>query len=813
MMEKYKHLKLPVFSGNVERQKGGGGGGYCFPEGRGKAAFSQTARQKAEAISQSFAALKRKFAGRITPSLIYEIEINQSVSPEAFENTLAPMGIYVLSVAENRKGFWVVFSDDETLGRFKNKLTTYGSEVGPKYDFFNAIDSFQDIPREKKIGKGLTEKPLGETPEFIDIELWRMTDPRKNERFIHELRETYADWNQFRITDTLVSKTFVLVRARLSAQVFDEIIELKEISRADRPSLPQFNPFEYTQPDVSTIEFNEPDDSAHGILIIDSGITANHPMLERCVGGEENFQDGEPQIQDTVGHGTAVAGCAAYGDIEKCLDAKKFTPANWIFSAKVLYAERNEITGWTSAVYDPEKLVEHQLKDAVESFLANPEYHIRVVNISLGNKNEVWYKHFSRQLPLAALIDELAFDFPNVVFVVSAGNQDPTEFFDTIGDIKSHYPGYLTENPDFRIINPATASLALSIGSIAGELRIEQERYGAEQIKTVVANANQPSPFTRSGFGINGMVKPELVEYGGNLILYENYGRITQDRGGKIPLLNNRATEGIIQYDCGTSFAAPKVAHLAGKIANHFPQGSGNFIKNMLLIGADDPFKPSKDFYQTDKQKDAEKAHLSVCGYGVSSFERAVNSFGNRVVLWDEGRIELNQMKVYSLHLPDIFFSEPGRKKIIVTLIFNPETRLTRGDSYLGNRMEFHVFHKINPLSLVEKYGIITEQAEQTGVPEELKKFEIDFFPGANTRKAGCHQKAWKEYKREPKSRPSAPISLVLLNFNKWITDKFRLQDYCIAVTFEHEKEKRLYTEIRANIQTRVRTTSRHTSA
>ncbi|EIM62386.1 S8 family peptidase [Desulfobacter postgatei] len=804
-MERHDHLRLPIYHGNVERQKRGGGGGYSLPEGRRKAAFSRTARRKAETISQSFATLKRKFAGRITPSLIYEIEINQSVSPDAFENTLSSMGIHVLSVAENRKGFWVVFSDDENLSGFKNKLAKYGSETGPKYDFFNAIDSFQDIPREKKIGKRLKDAPLGETPEFIDIELWRMTDPRKNERFIHELKDAYPNRSQFRITDTLISKTFVLVRARLTAQIFDEIIELKEISRADRPCLPQFNPFEYTRPDVSTIEVNEPDDAAHGILIVDSGIISNHPMLEKCVGGEENFQAGEAEIQDTVGHGTAVAGCAAYGDIEKCLDAKNFTPANWIFSAKVLYAERNVFTGEICSVYDPEKLVEHQLKDAVESFLANPEYHIRAVNISLGNANEVWHKHYYRQLPLAALIDELAFDFPDVVFVVSAGNQDPTGFYGSIADIQSNYPVYLTQNPNFRIINPATASLALTIGSIAGEVRIERERYGAEQIKTPIADECQPSPFTRSGFGINGMIKPELVEYGGNLILFDNYGRITQDRGGKIPLLNNRATEDIIQYDCGTSFAAPKVAYLAGKIANYFPQRSGNFIKNMLLMGAEYPVAPNKEFYQTDKAKYAEKAHLMVCGYGLSDFERAVNSFNNRAILWDEGQIGLNQMNVYALNLPDIFFAEPGKKKIIITLTFNPETRLTRGDSYLGNRMEFHVFHSINPQSLIEKYGVIKEQTEQTGVPEGLKKFEIDFFPGPNSRKAGCHQKAWKVYKRDPKSRPSSPISLVLLNFNKWITDENRIQDYCISVAFEHEKEISLYTEIRTSIQTRVR--------
>ena len=223
-MEKHDHLKLPIYSGNVERQKRGGGGGYSIPAGRKRAAFSQLAKQKAEMIAKSFSVLKNKFAGRIAPSLIYEIEINQSVSTDVFEKTLSSMGIHVLSVAENGKGYWVVFSDDDTLSQFKAKLSTYGSDEGPKYDFFNAIDSFQDIPRGKKIGKGLREKPLGETPEFIDIELWRMTDPQKNERFINELKQTYSDRSRFRITDTLISKTFVLLRGKISAGVFDEIM-------------------------------------------------------------------------------------------------------------------------------------------------------------------------------------------------------------------------------------------------------------------------------------------------------------------------------------------------------------------------------------------------------------------------------------------------------------------------------------------------------------------------------------------------------------------------------------------------------------
>jgi len=866
-MEKHQHLKLPLVIGNVNRKIHTGGAPPALPKGRNKAFFSQNAIQESKKISQKFATFKKQLSEKIDPTLIFEIKINQGIFPDAFDKILSSMDIHVLSVAEDKKGYWVVFSEDEELEKFKQKLEIYGSKEGAKYDFFNAIESFNDIPEENKIGQSLIDQPLENSPEFIDIELWNMNDPQKNTTFISQLKDSYNNYPEFRVSDTLITKSFVLLRVKLTKPIFDQIIKLKEVSRVDRPIEIQFNPFEMTHPDIQDIDFYSPDENAVGILVIDSGIISNHPMLEKCVGGEENFQSGEPEIHDTVGHGTSVAGTAVYGDIAEALTKKEFNPSNWLFSAKVMYAEKNQFNGSINAQYDPEKLIEHQFKDAVESFISNPEYHIKVVNISLGNSNEIWHKHYTRQLPLAALIDELAYTFPHVVFIVSAGNNSPLNDFETIADVVENYPNYLTENKNFKIINPATSALALTIGSIVGEIKIEEERFpkGAENIKTAIAQQFQPSPFTRTGMGINGMIKPELVEYGGNMILSESYGRVIEDKGGKLAVLNNQVTDNVIKFDTGTSFSAPKVAHLAGQIANQFPDKSANFIKNMLLVGADDVYVPDDHFYgslpeiigikayegkifnkinsdydrntlintyqKSDKgyvlnsiitdqaRRDTakifhtikyntglgEKDHLSVCGYGLSRLDKATHSFDNRAVLWDEGQLSLNKIKVYSLQLPESFFTEKGKKKIIVTLTFTPETRASRGDSYLGNRMSFHMFHSINPEILIENYGSITNQNEKISVPDNLKKCEIVFSPGTNVRKAGCHQKAWKVYKREPIKRPKTPISLVLLNFNKWISDVEKKQDYCISVTFEHEKEINIYNEIRVGIQPRTR--------
>ncbi len=805
-MNRYEHLPLYPFQSEVPRQTRGGGGGYILPDKRNKSDFARETARNIDNVVNTFSTIKRKYSGIVTSSLIFEIEINQKVDFKALEQNLSSMGIHILSSAENKKGWWIVFSDDEKLNEFRRKFAIYGSEKGPNYDFFNAFGSLRDIQGEEKIGERLKNEPLGDIPEFIDIELWRMIDEQKNIEFINELKSAYPDRIKFRITDQLITRSFVLIRAKLNKTILDEIIELKEIARVDRPALPVFNPFELKNLDISSIERNEPDENTTGIQIIDSGIISNHPLLEKCIGGEANFQTGELAVQDTVGHGTAMAGCAAYGDIEKAISEKVFNPSNWIFSAKVMYAEKNPASDLVKAIYDPEKLIEHQLQEAVISFLSNSDYQIRVVNISLGNDHEVWHKTYSRQLPLAALIDELAYTFPNVVFIVSAGNQHPKniEEFDSIETIKENYPKYLLENPHFKIINPATSALAITVGSISPSLRIQQNRYGEEQIKIPIAEKDQPSPFSRTGPGINGMVKPELVEYGGNLILDDNHGWISEDIGGKVVLLNNQTTTELIKFDYGTSFSASKVAHLAGQIANLYPQRTANFVKNVLLVGADFPFIPKDDFYSSKNGK-AMDDHINVCGFGLPSINKAIYSFDNRVILFDEGKLQLNKVKVYALQLPDIFFIEKGYKRIIINLSFTPETRSTRGDSYLGNRMEFHLFHSINPQELVNKYGVINSEAEGEEVPQELKRFEIKLSPGVRKRNAGCHQKAWKEFKHEPKNRPASPVSLVLINYNKWMNDENIQTDYCLSVTFEHEKEIDLYNQLRTNIQIRAR--------
>jgi subtilisin family serine protease len=799
----YEHLSLPRVIGGLERKKQGGGGGYSFPKDRQKREYYKEINDNAEKIAQSYEELKVKYSGKLNPHLIYQISVNQSVDYSSFEKILNSMGgITVLSVAENKQGYWVVFTNDTELASFRDKLAQYsGIKEGHKYDFFNAIDSIEDISIEEKIGPRLSLEPLSEEKaEYVDLELWRMDDEYLS-TFIQELKDTYQDWSKFLIVDSLITKSFALYRVKISKDVLSEIIELKEVARVDRPFVPTFKLGDYYGQDIGDLEVLEPNDDSIGVLVIDSGIVSNHPLLEKAVGDEQNYQDVERDLQDKVGHGTAVAGVSIYGDIKQSLDNKKFVPSNWLFSAKVMYGEE-DARGNVSPVYDEEKLFENQLNDAIRDFLDNDGYRIKVVNLSFGNSYEFLKEKNNRQYPLAALMDEIAYEYKEVVFVVSAGNADPRDLFGDIADLIENYPNYLVENDSFRIINPATSALSITVGSIAQEIHISEQSLDGHvsSIHSPIAKMGEPSPFTRSGFGINGMLKPEMVHYGGNLILKEEHGWITENVGGKLPVLSHNPTAGLFNFNYGTSFSAPMVTHLLGNIANKYPDKSANFLKNLLLQSTDSTL--IEGFVGSDSKK--QNSILKVQGYGVPKLQKAISSFDNRVLLLDEDEIGLNKVQVYSLEIPTTFFETKGNKRISVALTFDPITRMTRGDSYLGNRMQFKLYHTIDSDYVTQKFAEY-DLSDDTAVVDELKGYEIKFNPGSNIRNSGCHQKGVKEFKRDPKMIPISPLTLVVVNSNKWIIDENHKQQYCVSVSIEHSQDIKLYTEIRANIQQRVR--------
>ena len=789
-----EHLKLPFYEKEFERKKRGG---RRIKAREGRRKFSEVQIFNLGKIKHSFEEDKRKFSKFFDPNLIFRIELNQNVDEEEFKKFLERSHIKVISPSPEGKGFWISLAEDESLEEVKKRLKEYGEKERHKQ--FDAIECFQPIPKEEKIGEQLKEKPLEDEEEaYLDIEVWRMEDDRL-QKFLKGFEELLR-FNRGRITDKFITENLCLLRVKINKSTFEEIIRLREICRIDRPPKPYIT-FQILSLPLEKFEVGEsPPSNATAIAILDSGILSNHPLLEKAVGDEiavpllSSDKIKEEKPQDDVGHGTKVAGIALYGDIKRCIEERRFNPEIWILSAKVMY--KNDIG---EAEYNPEELLEHQLERAIRYFIENYP-NCKVVNISLGDKYKKMFGN-KRQFPLATLIDELAKEL-DIIFVISAGNLNPEE-----NGYPNRYPNYLIEEtPKVKIIDPASSAYAVTVGAVSQEFGPSDRR--PQEILFSPAKENYPSPFTCVGLGYKRMIKPELVEEGGNIIYSPSDPLKTEDIGGKLVVINpDWLKDGkLFTVAHGTSFSAPKVSHYLAKLFNFFPDRSPNLIKALLLASAEIPDErpqPLSDVNFNDSDSKLLDL-LKIYGYGKPNFERAISSEINDVLLIAENRIKPNSIHLYYFYLPREFIEQSGKREISVVLVYNPPVRRNRID-YLGIGMEFHLFKNLNIEEIIYGYRTILKTGIHPElediVPEELKLKEIDLHPGVRTRKKGLHQKGIKIYSRRPSINHEKPLILAVISQDRWVNNPEYLQDYAIVVKIKHTSRIDIYNQIKQKLE------------
>lgn len=773
MAEKFPHLSLPE-SESFMRKKRIPKFGYEKAK-RDTENFYQTEIQKLDLIAEGYKKDKQKYSKHFDPNLIFKIRLGKKgISDKIFRDELNRAGIKTISSAPNKMGYWVAFTDDEQFTKFRKKLHKRVSE--DKATFVDIIDGIDEIPPEEKTGELLQENPLKKSDvEYLDVEIWRMDDSSLN-KFIDGLAKL-IDENHGEISDRLTTDNFCVIRVKTDQNLFNKIISMREIAHVDRP--PRISIEKQLTADIEKFSLKGPPPADKpGILIIDSGIR-NHPLLQDAIADRIVLPTTHGEIKkdrdiDDVGHGTQVAGIALYGDIDQCIKSSTFDPQLWLYSAKVMYKNPDG----DGAIFNEKDLLEHQFQDAVEKTIEKHD-NCKVINISLGNSARKMYEG-QRQFRLATLIDELSFKHSDILFTISIGNNT-----DDVTDHES-YPNYLMEkSPRVKIIDPATSVHALTTGSIF--------LFNSKNSSSF----DSPSPFTRVGPGLNGMIKPELVEYGGG---YDS----------DLITINPRWTsEGrLFTLDKGTSFSSPKIAHYLATLKDAIPSASRNLIKALLLSSASIPEErpePLNKIKLCGKNKDVQNI-LNIYGYGKPALDNALYSQSNRVLLTHDGKIQINKVHFFPINLPDEFSNEKGKKSIEITLAFDPPINSNRAD-YLGVTMEFHVF-KDSPIKNIQKsYSEIEIQKEDKEdiVPKAIKNKEIKLFPGVNIRKKGTHQKAVKEWIKLPKFKTSEPLVLAVVCQKKWHEEKDYKQSYAIIATFKHEQQIDLYNLIRLRNQARIR--------
>ena len=821
MVSKFEHLKLPRINIELPRRSNPGFGGNKRPN------ITEHSKHLLGQISILTEPVKEKTNPfRLDPKLIFKLKIAKKgyISDDLVTLT----GLNCLAREPNKA--IVVFSSDNQLTEFKKRLENYSKiKDGPKYEYLGAIDDVVPLEREDRIGRLLELKPV-ESDELaaLDLELWHTGDRKEMKKYLDDITETLeylsSDTAPMRMSDRYIGEYLCIARIKVTHEVLELLLEEEIVKEIDRPPQPAFErTADYNLPISDFPEIVSPPEDNCGILVIDSGVQRGHPLIAPVLGEAEVFPDEKRQFikgsaDDVNGHGTNVAGIAIYGDIENCIKQRLFDPKVWLFSARVTNDDNK---------YDEDILVETQLDQAIRAFVEQYP-NCKVINISLGNADQI-YRDGLKQFRLAAKIDEIAYEYQhkNIVFVISAGNAFYEEA-KSDEQLRTDYPNYLL-NDSARIIDPATSAIALTVGSLSfGRGSITEPSDVRRQ--AIAKLPGYPSPFTRTGFGVDGMIKPDVVDFGGDLVLDLSYREnlslpktnVLSDNvaGVSVLTLSKDYYSSLFHICSGTSFAAPRVANLAAQLFTKYPDASSNLIRALIVSSAVLPKEIPPEFQGKGKNSSSEqlKKQLAIYGYGQPELQRAMYSAENYVVLSEDNiSIKVGNFHIYEIpQLPPDFFEVKGTRILSITLAFDPPTRPTRGDSYLGVTMEFDLFKGIDREIVKNAY----EAASKTSFPDEstdntktkLKKkygagIEVTLSPGSTVRKKGTIQRGQVEITSRAKKYDKGNMTLVVSCNRKWAKqDEIEIQRYALVACISHSDPKvDLYNRMKIQIEQRER--------
>jgi hypothetical protein len=405
-------------------------------------------------------------------------------------------------------------------------------------------------------------------------------------------------------------------------------------------------------PENLTIQFTPPDENDPAICIIDSGIQENHKYISDAVisGDSMSFLTGNPSTADHVGgggHGTRIAGVVALG-----IDFAKNTKIKHelrIQNARVL-DDYNMLAKSSNPAKLMRKIVNHYHK----------EHGTRIFNLSINSSLAFARKYMSTW---AAEIDKLTYE-NDILFIISVGNISIIELRNYY-QCGIEYPDYFNQK-QARIANPAISCFSISVGSIAfNDYEIQFEES--------IATKDAISAFSRCGPGLWGMIKPDIVSYGGDYVKEKSKNGRFIFHAKVCPTMIRSTLNGgpaVSADNVGTSFSAPQISRLAGLVAKEFPDESTLFYR--ALIG-----------HSTEELKvkgDHDEMSIRLTGYGKHCFTKFWGNNSHRITFYSSELIGADETIIYCVNIPDALRQQSLRSKYLIeiTLAYKAKPRRTR---------------------------------------------------------------------------------------------------------------------------------------
>lgn len=550
-----------------------------------------------------------------------------------------------------------------------------------------------------------------------------------------------------------------------------------------------------------------PFEGAPVVCVIDSGIQEEHRLLAPAIDSVNShcFLPGTRtgDVADYVrpgGHGTRVAGAVLYGETIPTTGQPALEC--WLQNARVLDGNCSMPVG----LFPPAAI-----RAVVEHFNDGPTP-TRIFNHSINSASACRTRHMSAW---AAEIDTLS-EQRDILIVQSAGNLYVSAPAPSCG-VRDHlaagrdYPDYLDEN-SCRVANPGQSLQALTVGSVA---------YGAFEDggwRSIASEDGHPSAFSRSGFGIWGVIKPDVVEFGGDMLRTPaspaNVGTPSHARPCYPQLVRSTIFPpgpAVERDEVGTSFSAPKVTRIAAKLQELLPDENCLLYRALIVQSARWPR------WAWEAPAAQRLAVLRRIGYGIPSIDRATTNTDYRTTLVaskdpkrpsEDLRIKAGECHIFQVPIPEAV-QRPGCEYdvlIEVTLSYVAQPRRTRRNlrRYLSTWVDWKSSKLREPIERFRLRAMKDQEEEEglahgTPIPWMLSDRPHNGAIRGIKRNAGTVQKDWAVVKS---NLLPDDFCIAVVGHAGWSHDPDSSSRYALAVSFEVlGEEMPIYEPVRVAVE------------
>ncbi|KJS17904.1 MAG: hypothetical protein VR69_03100, partial [Peptococcaceae bacterium BRH_c4b] len=388
---------------------------------------------------------------------------------------------------------------------------------------------------------------------------------------------------------------------------------------------------------LGSLPLPEPDSEYPTIGVVDSGIKPGHKYLEPWIYKREVFV---PDKYQNNYHGTFVAGVLQFGHI-----INGFNSRDSMFKILDVVALPNSDDSFGPV----DGVDEDDLLEILRDVLKRYSHEIKVWNLSLGT-NCVCEEDSMSDFAIA--IDTLQDEFDVQIFIAAGNYCNPP--------LRSWPPQSNLVGED-RITSPADSVRSITVGSIA-------HKKGAGCV-----DAHNPSPFSRRGPGGNYIVKPDVVDYGGNCTSSldpQGCGIVSFDMSGNLV------------EDVGTSFSTPRVAGIYGHVLNGLNAGKADIAKALLIHSCRNPLS----------SKAISKDEAQYIGFGLPNPNLREVLFCDKsaVTLIFDTEIQVGTyLSLDNFPYPNSLFKDgKWHGEIMMTLLYNPALDASFGQEYCRTNVD-----------------------------------------------------------------------------------------------------------------------------